>query len=100
MSDRNRDRESLLREMIKYNDQGTVDTGWLLSLLDVVEAARRFDYTPDSVPNQDEQGGCVFCGCDGGKAGMYTTKREDHAQTCEWLVLHDRFAALDKEAKR
>jgi len=55
----------------------------------LVEAARRFDYAPDEVPNQDEQGGCVFCGgTPPGEPYGYTESADDHESDCAWLVLH------------
>lgn len=77
-----------------------VNAHTLLRLLGVVEAARRFDYTPEGVPTQDAQGRCVFCGCNGGKDGMYITKQEDHTEDCDWRVLHASFVDLDVEEGR
>lgn len=77
-----------------------LDPQTVLRLLDLVAAARKFNYVEDEVPNQDEMGGCVFCGGPDDDAYAYATRRGHHAQDCEWLVLHDRFAIFDAEKEQ
>ena len=37
--------------------------------------------------NQDEQGGCVFCGSSGVKSMYATDDPKDHSSDCPWILL-------------
>lgn len=66
---------------------------------DLIAALERFAVPPEEVPNQDEQGGCVYCGGHPPREWYgYATKVEHHEPDCEWLYARAALARATGEA--
>jgi len=60
----------------------------LLQALEALEGV-----APDDPMNQDEMGGCVWCGGPGGYVAA-TGDQKDHDATCAWVIARKQIASI------
>lgn len=68
------------RQIIPKFDPDDLDDVPVDALLDLIA-----DLAPSEPMNQDEQGGCVWCGGSPSAYGYAGAREEDHAFDCPWL---------------